>query len=231
MGRLEPPRIEPLGDAAIFAEFSLELDLRVNETIQAVAQSLREMAPPWVRDVVPSLAGLALHLDLEHAQLPPAPMDAAAELLHAARKAAARTAAGRRVEVPVCYDPEFGLDLAEVAQRTGLDPGDVVRRHSASEHRVLMVGFAPGQPYIGGLDPRLAVPRRATPRTRVPAGAIAIANTQTVVYPFEIAGGWSILGRTPLRVFDPARDPPCLLLPGDRVRFRPISREAFEKAK
>jgi len=133
--------------------------------------------------------------------------------------------------VPVCYDPEFGLDLDEVAAKSKLGPAEIVRRHTATEHRVLMVGFAPGQPYIGGLDRRLAVPRRATPRTRVPAGSIAIANAQTVVYPFEIAGGWSVIGRTPLRVFDAQRTPPALLLPGDRVRFAPIARAEYQRLK
>jgi len=225
-------RVEPLGDAALYAEFSLTLDLQVNGALQAVAVALRERAPPWLRDVVPSFGGVALHFDLDHAEVPAAPLEAAAELLRDCLKAAARASkTGRQVEVPVCYDPDFGLDLEEVAARTGIDPAQVVRRHAASEHRVLMVGFAPGQPYIGGLDRRLAVPRRATPRTRVPAGSIAIANAQTVVYPFEIAGGWSVLGRTPLRVFDPLREPPSLLAPGDRVRFAPISRAEYERLK
>ncbi|TAN50114.1 MAG: 5-oxoprolinase subunit PxpB [Betaproteobacteria bacterium] len=226
---MNPLRIEPLGDAALYAEFSRTLDLRTNEALQAVAAALREKAPPWLRDVVPSLGGLALHFDPEHAELPEAPLRAATDLLLDCLKATARArTAGREVEVPVCYDAEFGLDLDAVAAQTGLDAAQVVRLHAATEHRVLMVGFAPGQPYIGGLDPRLAVPRRATPRTRVPAGSIAIANAQSVVYPFEIAGGWSVLGRTPLRVFDPRREPPSLLLPGDRVRFAPISRQRFE---
>lgn len=229
---MQPLRVEPLGDAALYAEFALSLDLRINEALQAVAAVLRERAPPWVRDVVPSLGGLALHFDLDHAELPAVPLQAAAELLKDCLKVAARPRkSGRQVGVPVCYDPEFGLDLEEVAAKTGLDKAEIVRRHTATEHRVLMVGFAPGQPYIGGLDRRLAVPRRATPRTHVPAGSIAIANAQTVVYPFEIAGGWSVLGRTPLRVFDPQRKPPSLLVPGDRVRFAPISRAEYERLK
>jgi len=92
-----------------------------------------------------------------------------------------------------------------------------------------MVGFSPGQPYIGGLDPKLSLPRRATPRTRMPAGSVAIANLQTAVYPNETSGGWSIIGRTPLRVFDPAREPPSLFAPGDRVRFMPIALSEFEQ--
>ncbi|OGA29948.1 MAG: hypothetical protein A3I65_05690 [Betaproteobacteria bacterium RIFCSPLOWO2_02_FULL_68_150] len=229
---MQPLRIEPLGDAAVFAEFARTLDLRINEALQAIAAALRERAPPWVRDVVPSLGGLAMHFDLDHAELPQAPLQAASDLLQDCLKAAVRARApGRKVELPVCYDAEFGLDLGEVVAQTGLNAAEIVRRHAASEHRVLMVGFAPGQPYIGGLDARLAVPRLATPRTRVPAGSIAIANAQTVVYPFEIAGGWNVLGRTPLRVFDPQREPPSLLAPGDRVRFVPIARAEYERLK
>jgi inhibitor of KinA len=226
---LTPISIEPLGDAALYAEFSRTLDLNTNVALQAVAASLRARAPAWVRDVVPSLGGLALHFDPEHPELPQSPQQEAIVLLHGCLQAAQQGGApGREIEVPVCYDPEFGLDLDAVAAQTGLDAAEIVRRHTATGHRVLMVGFAPGQPYIGGLDPRLVVPRRATPRTRVPAGSVAIANAQTAVYPFEIAGGWSVLGRTPLRVFDPQREPPSLFLPGDRVRFVPISRQRFE---
>jgi len=225
-------RIEPLGEAAMYAEFSRTLDLEVNEGLQAIATTVRERAPAWISDVVPSLGGLALHFDLDHPELPQAPLQVASDLLRDCLKVPARARArGRKVEVPVCYDAEFALDMGEVAAQTGLDAAEIVRRHTASEHRVLMVGFAPGQPYIGGLDARLAVPRRATPRTRVPAGSIAIANAQSVVYPFEIAGGWNVLGRTPLRVFDPHREPPSLLLPGDRVRFAPIARAEFERLK
>ena len=103
--------------------------------------------------------------------------------------------------------------------------------HTSAKHWVLMVGFSPGQPYIGGLDPKLSVPRRATPRTRMPMGSVAIANAQTAVYPYETPGGWSIIGRTPLTVFDPARNPASLFAPGDRVRFMDISRGDFENWK
>ncbi len=129
----------------------------------------------------------------------------------------------------MCYAAEFGLDLPELAQKLSLSQAEIAQRHARTEHRVLMVGFSPGQPYIGGLDPKLSVPRRATPRTRMPAGSVAIANTQTAVYPYETPGGWSIIGRTPLKVFDPARDPPSLFAPGDKVRFVPISQSEFER--
>ncbi|HEX5477850.1 MAG TPA: 5-oxoprolinase subunit PxpB, partial [Burkholderiales bacterium] len=130
-------------------------------------------------------------------------------------------------QVPVCYEPEFAPDLEEVAARTRLSVEEVARLHAAGDYRVLMMGFAPGHAYIGGLDPKLAVPRRATPRALVPAGSVAIANEQTVIYPYAISGGWSVLGRTPLTLFDPGRQEPSLFAAGDRVRFRPITRQEF----
>jgi len=181
--------------------------------------------------VVPSLCGIALHLDVDHPDAPAAPLEPVRALLEDCFKAASKFEdAGRTVEVPVCYDRELGLDLPEIAKRLSLSEAEIARRHSKSEHVVLMVGFSPGQPYIGGLDPKLAVPRRATPRTRVPAGAVAIANAQTAVYSYETPGGWNVIGRTPLAVFDPAREPPSLFAPGDRVRFVPIGLAEYRAA-
>ena len=128
----------------------------------------------------------------------------------------------------MCYEAEFAPDMDEVSKKTGLAAGEVVKRHAAAEYRVLMIGFAPGHAYLGGLDARLGVPRRATPRAQVPAGSVAIANDQTVVYPYAISGGWSIIGRTPLAVFDAERQEPSLFAAGDRVRFKPISRAEFK---
>jgi inhibitor of KinA len=133
----------------------------------------------------------------------------------------------RVVDVPVCYGGAFGEDLPAVAAACELTPEQVIDLHVASRHVVYMLGFAPGFPYIGGLDPRLAVPRRATPRTRIPAGTVAIARDQTAIYSLETPGGWNMIGRTPLKLFDPAADPPCLLRAGDEVRFVPLSEEQY----
>ena len=137
--------------------------------------------------------------------------------------------ATRTVEVPVCYEAEFAPDLTEVAAAAKVTPDELVALHAGSEFRVLMIGFAPGHAYMGGLNPKLAVPRRAAPRPIVPAGSVAIANDQTVVYPYAISGGWNIIGRTPLAVFDAEREEPSLFAAGDRVRFKPISRAEFLK--
>jgi inhibitor of KinA len=227
---LKSLRLSPLGDAAVYAEFGDQLDLDVNQSLQALAAALRALSLPWIRDVVPALCGIAVHVDPYHPALPAAVLEYFEQLLQEAFKSASKFEnSGRLVEIPVCYDPVFALDLEEISSLTKVAKHDVQKLHAASKHLVLMVGFSPGQPYIGGLDPRLSVPRRATPRTRMPAGAVAIANAQTCVYPFDTPGGWNIIGRTPLRVFDPARDPASLFAPGDRVRFVEISRAEFDK--
>lgn len=225
------PRIVPLGDAALLAEFSETLDLAVNARIQQLAAAIRQRRVPWIRDVVPALGGLALHFDTTGFEAEFSPLEAAAGLIKdcLSRRLPVLDQLARNVDVPVCYDPAFGPDLAEVAEKCKLTVAETIKRHGASAHRVLMVGFAPGHPYIGGLDERLSVPRRTTPRPKVIAGSVAIANTQSVVYPFTISGGWNIIGRTPLRVFDAAREAPALIVPGDRVRFMPISPEEFDR--
>ena len=134
---------------------------------------------------------------------------------------------GALVEIPVCYDGEFGPDLGEVAEHAKLAQAEVIALHTASEYHVAMLGFAPGFPYLLGLDARLHAPRRASPRTRVPAGSVAIGGAQTGIYPRELPGGWRLIGRTPLTLFDAQRDPPALLAPGQRVRFRAISAQEF----
>ena len=226
-----PSAIHPLGDCAAYIEFSAELDLEVNALIQRLALVAHGRALPWLRDVVPALGGLALHFDPDHPELHGEALQAAANLVTECLKEVdpKRAEPTRTVEVPVCYDPQFALDIEEVAKKTRLAVDDVVRLHAEGDYRVLMIGFAPGHAYMGGLHAKLAVPRRAAPRPVVAAGAVAIANDQTVVYPYAISGGWNIVGRTPLTVFDAARPEPSLFAPGDRVRFRAISREEFLK--
>ena len=198
----------------------------MNEFVQRLAAAVHARGEPWIRDVVPALGGLALHFDPDFDGAVP---DMAAELIERCLKDGLPPAEdlGRDVEVPVCYDAALGLDLAEVAAKTGLTPEDVTARHAAGAYRVLMIGFAPGHAYMGGLDAKLAVARRASPRSQVAAGSVAIANEQTVVYPYAISGGWNVIGRTPMVLFDAKRPRPSLLWPGDRVRFRAITRAQF----
>ena len=132
------------------------------------------------------------------------------------------------VEIPVCYGAELGPDLADVSRVAGLPEADVVRLHANANYRVACVGFIAGFSFLSGLPPQLATPRRATPRQEVPAGSVGIGGAQTGIYPKKSPGGWNIIGRTPLRLFDVTRDPPATLRAGDRVRFREISRQEFD---
>ena len=216
----------PLGDLAVYVEFSPKLELEVNAFVQRLAFAVQAHGTPWLRDVVPALGGLALHFD---AGFDGDVVEAATQLVDVCLKKGVPDGdeLGRRVEVPVCYEGDFAPDMAEIATRVKLSPEEVVKRHTAAEYRVLMIGFAPGHAYMSGLEPKLAVPRRATPRPVVPTGSVAIANEQTVIYPYAIAGGWNIIGRTPLVVFDAFRARPSLFMTGDRVRFIPISKAQF----
>jgi len=148
-------------------------------------------------------------------------------LTHGKRKRYERAVA-RVVEIPVCYDPEFALDLDHVAQHAQMSPKEVVNLHSATDYHVNCIGFTPGFPYLAGLPEKLATPRRATPRKEIPAGSVAIGGTQSGIYPLRSPGGWNVIGRTPLRLFDPQKNPPALLRAGDRLRFQEISRQEFE---
>lgn len=228
---LRPTAIIPLGDCAAYIELSDKLDLEVNAVVQRLAIAVHGRSAPWIRDVVPALGGLALHFDPDHPGVYGDGLHAAANLVADCLKEGLPDGKDvlRTVEVPVCYEREFAPDIEEVAKKAGLSADEVARRHAAGDYRVLMIGFAPGHAYMGGLDAKLAVPRRGAPRALVAAGAVAIANEQTVVYPYAISGGWNVIGRTPLKVFDAARQEPSLFAPGDRVRFRAISAEEFQK--
>ena len=140
-------------------------------------------------------------------------------------------APSRVVEIPVCYGGEFGEDLSFVAARAGLSVDDVIARHAAASYRVAMLGFSPGFPFLLGLPPELACARRDTPRRAVAAGSVGIAGGQTGVYPVESPGGWQLIGRTPLALFDAQGDPPALLQPGDGVRFVAIAEAEFERMR
>jgi KipI family sensor histidine kinase inhibitor len=222
-------RIVPLGDRALIVELGQRVDPAISARARAVAEHLLRARLPGVTDVVPAFTTVGIHYRPEALAGGGTPHGRMREQVEAilARGIAPQGAAARVVEVPVCYGGEFGPDLAEVAAACKLTPDEVIALHAASPHVVHMLGFAPGFPYMGGLDARLGVPRRATPRIAVPAGSVAIARDQSAIYPLEAPGGWNLIGRTPLRLFRPAADPPCLLQPGDEVRFMAIAPERF----
>lgn len=220
--RLSEVTVEPLGEAALLVCLGDRIEAELNRVVHALAQAVRAQAPSWLRDCVPAYASLALHFDPDRFDAGVDPFDVASRWVRATIEDMSSTrggSGGRLVEIAVRYGDEDGPDLAAVAAHTRLSPAEVVRRHAAVEYRVAMLGFAPGFPYLLGLDPSLATPRLAQPRTRVAAGSVGIGGMQTGIYPREGPGGWQLLGRTDTVLFDPQRDPPSLLLPGDRLRF------------
>ena len=229
------PRLYPLGDAAVVLELGQTIDLATHRLIRALARLLDQHPPPGLREYVPAFTTLTVYYDpweLRENAAPPYEQVAGylRSLLPAAQAAAAAGyQPGPLVEIPVCYGGDFGPDLAAVAQHARLSAAEVTRRHAAAAYLVYMVGFAPGFPYLGGLDARLATPRRATPRPLVPAGAVGIAGGQTGIYSLPTPGGWQLIGRTPLRLFDAGRARPSLLQAGDRLRFVPISAAEFRR--
>lgn len=217
-------RIAPAGDAAWVIEFENRIDPAVNARAIAVARAVREAHWPAVRDVVTGYRSVAVYVDPGRAGGEKVPEDLAQLVAGATRSEPVDEPI---VEVPVCYGAEYGPDLADVAAFAGCSEEDVVARHAGREYRVYMVGFVPGFPYMGTVDPSIAAPRRQTPRVRVPTGSVGIAGPQTGIYPRETPGGWNLIGRTPLRPFDQTRAEPCLFSAGSRVRFVPITAAEF----
>ena len=216
-------RFLSVGDRALTVEFGDAIDRELSRKVLRLDRVIRAEPPLGVVETVPTFRSLTVHYD--PAMTSRADLERAVTTLLDGRETA--TAAARLWRIPVCYAGEYAPDIDDVAARTGLTATDVVAMHSSVRYHVYMLGFLPGFPYMGDLPPQLALPRRADPRVRVPAGSIAIATTLTAIYPYDSPGGWHLIGATPIRLFDPARDPPSLLAAGDAVEFAPIDRDAF----
>ena len=220
-------QFEPLAEDALLLRFGERIDAAINARVHAAVDALQRQ---WPRlECVPAYASALLRFD-------PQDWGDTNSTPHQALEQAVRMALGRddilhraarEQEIPVCYGGVHGPDLAGMAQHLDLPIAEVVARHVAVDYRVAMIGFAPGFPYLLGLDPVLAMPRRRDPRQRVPAGSVAIGGAQTGIYPEQLPGGWQLIGRTPLRLFDIAATPPSLLAAGDRVRLRAIDEGEF----
>jgi len=229
-------RITALGDRALVIEFARQIGDEAPSRIHQVYSWLSGARFAGVTELIPAATTVTVFYDAIALKESGAPKQDLAGWLSSRLKRrlellpeAAELSPARLIELPVCYGDDFGPDLKSIAARAERSPEEVIALHSEAEYVVLQLGFAPGFPYLHGLPEALSFPRRETPRTRVPAGSVAIANGQSCVYPSEIPGGWHVLGRTPLRLFQPDREPPTLLQPGDRVKFRPISASEFER--
>ena len=226
-------RVRHSGERTVIVEVQASERVAANRVAREIAARIAAANHPFIHDIVPAMTTVGVHYDPHRVdvgssgKLPYQFVEGLLERLIEERSAAS-TDTGRVIEIPVCYGGEYGPDLAEVAHSCGVSADEVVKLHSAELVDVMMIGFAPGHPYIGLLDQKLAPPRRATPRTAVPPGSVGLANRQSVIYPVTLPGGWNLIGRTPLRMFDASRADPCLLQAGDRIRFVPISPAEFE---
>jgi inhibitor of KinA len=221
-------RIVPAGESVLIIEFEERIDPLVNATTIACAESIQAAAVAGVRDVVPTYRSVAVYFDPLRTDT-----DALLErITHEAETAGPGALVAREpLRIPVCYGGDLGPDLPQVAAFARMSADEVVQRHASATYRVFMLGFVPGFAYLGMVDPDIAMPRRATPRVRVPMGSVGIAGVQTGIYPAETPGGWQLIGQTPVRPFDPRRDDPFLMKAGDAVQFYAIERAEFDRLK
>jgi inhibitor of KinA len=219
-------RIVPAGESVLIVEFEERIDPVVNATTIACAESIQAAAIAGVRDVVPTYRSVAIYFD-------PLRTDTDALLERITHEAETvepgALVAGEPLRIPVCYGGDLGPDLPQVAAFARMTADEVIQLHASATYRVFMLGFVPGFAYLGMVDPRIAMPRRATPRVRVPIGSVGIAGVQTGIYPAETPGGWQLIGQTPVRPFDSRRDDPFLMKAGDAVRFYAIDRAEFDR--
>jgi inhibitor of KinA len=237
--------IIPLGDSALIVRVREQFEDAPEETLDEVLrlfQLLQHAAIPGVIEFAPAYNSVAVFFDpvavFKSSGAAEAVFDQLATRIRsvitpASRRRRRRTAASapRLIEIPVCYDAEFGFDLDRVAEHTKLSEREIVDIHRGCEYRVACIGFVPGFTFLAGLPKKLATPRRDVPRKEIPPGSVGIGGAQTGIYPLRSPGGWNLIGRTPLKLFDPVKNPPTLVCPGDRVRFREITREEFESLK
>lgn len=222
---MENVRFLPCGDRAVTVEWGSTIDENINRQVHAFARKVEELSHPAITEVVPTYRSATVHYRPEVFSYE----ELKQLLLSLAQGGAEEAEELPVVEIPVCYGGEYGPDLEEVAQHCSLTPEEVIARHTAPTYRIYMLGFTPGFPYLGGMDPSIATPRRKEPRIHIPAGSVGIAGEQTGVYPIVSPGGWQLIGRTPLRLFDPQREQPILLSAGAGIRFVPIDEETFRK--
>ncbi len=221
----EPCRILANGDAALVVEFGDRIDLTLNERVLALADRVAAAAIPGILETIPTFRSLMICFDPSRLAFGAL----ARGVLVLLADAEGRPHTGRFWRLPVCYHPEVAPDLADAARRAGMSPEAFVSRHCGMIHHVYMLGFLPGQPYLGDLPVELALPRRETPRMKVAAGSVGVASRMTCVFPRETPCGLNVIGRTPAPLWHHRRRVAALLAPGDRVAFEPVKLEDFRR--
>lgn len=221
-------KILTAGDASLLVEFGKEINPEINRKIAATVQLMREQHIEGVVDVIPAFCSLLINYDprvIGYEEIKSRIKD----LLRLEIKAANEKK--KIFEIPVCYGGEFGPDIATIAENAGLTEQEVIEIHSSRDYLIYMLGFLPGFCYLGGLDERIFTPRLASPRIKIDAGSVGIGGSQTGIYPLDSPGGWQLMGKTPVKTYDPDRDVPILVEAGDYIRFVPINEEEFYRIK
>lgn len=220
------PRIYNIHDQAITIEFSKEISEATNMQVIAMQHAVESSPIKGFMGAVPAYGSLTVYFN---DQVSTTTVRAWLSDLSAQVSNTSLATEGKQISIPVCYDPSLGTDLDWVAAHLNRSMEDIVALHTSIEYRVYMIGFIPGFPYMGTLPTALEVPRKQTPSMKIPAGSVAIAGKQTGIYPAEVPGGWQVIGRTPLKMFDPSTTPCSFLNAGDIVQFKPITLEMFNQ--
>lgn len=216
----------PFGDRALLIKWEQRIDPEINAEVIGLTQRIEKARIPGIRYYIPAYCSLTVGYQPEKISFPI--LCKQIQLLVKENDTApAALDPPRQITIPVCYEDEFAPDLNWLSAHTGLDKEHIIHLHTSTAFHVYMIGFLPGFPYMGTLPEVMNAPRKSTPRKRVPIGSVAVAGLQTGIYPFESPGGWQLIGRTPIQLFDPQRETPFFLQAGDEVRFQAIDRQAF----
>jgi len=220
------PRFLPAGDLGLLVEFGDKIDPEINQKVRKIFLTLEKVAIDGITEAVPTYRSILIFYDpskISFGQLQQ-------EILNIDQKLEEVTIPPpETIEIPVLYGGEYGPDLDFVAQHNGLTPEEVIEIHTSGTYLIYMIGFTPGFPFLGGLSERLFTPRLKTPRAVVPAGSVGIANNQTGIYPIDSPGGWQLIGRTPIKLYDPKRENPILLKAGNYLKFKRITEAEYEE--
>ena len=212
------------GDSAMTVQFSDTMNESVNRRIRHLAAEIEKGSVKGVRECVPTFCSVTVYFDPSLTRY--SRVEKAVKKINAAYREG-KTEKGRVFLIPVCYEDEFAPDMEDLCAHSGLTREEVISIHTGRDYLIYMLGFLPGFPYLGGMDKRIEAPRLDTPRTSIPAGAVGIGGKQTGIYPLASPGGWRLIGRTPVKVYDPDRETPILYKAGDYIRFFPITPEEF----
>jgi inhibitor of KinA len=226
--------ISPLGDTAIIINFKEVIDEKVNNEVIQLFKSLKNASLKFVKDIVPAYASITIHYDLFAFYQQKKQVDALSFFTGEIKRIIDQenttplVSSHKKIKIPVCYADKYAPDINEMSREKKLSHTEIIRIHISKTYRVYMIGFLPGFAYMGEVEEKIAMPRKDQPRNVVEAGSVGIAGLQTGIYPFDSPGGWQIIGKTPLKLFDKEKDHPVLLQPGDEIEFYSITEDEFK---